>query len=136
MNLDKFTRQYLETMLWSTNDDSNDSGGEPLDANYTIDDIAPEALQAAINDCNRFRAENAGAIEAANDWLFERGLGDSDNDAETMAAHLFWLNRTGHGCGFWEGDSEACESLDNASEAFGELWPYVGDDGLIYGLGE
>jgi hypothetical protein len=126
MNLDKFTRQYLETMLWSTNDDSNDSGGDPLDTNYTIDDIAPEALQAAINDCNRFQAENAGALEAAEDWLFERGT----------AAHLFWLNRTGHGCGFWEGDSEACESLDNASEVFGELWPYVGDDGLIYGLGE
>ncbi len=133
MNLDSFTRQYLETMLWSTNDESTPSGGRPLDDNYTIDDITPEALAQAVADCERFRAENAGALEAAEEWLAGRG---GDGDATTTAAHLFWLNRNGHGCGFWEGDSEACESLSKACEAFGECWPYLGDNGQIYGLGE
>lgn len=133
MNLDAFTSQYLETMLWSTNDESNDRGGDPLDDNYSIDDIAPEALAQAVADCERFRAENAGALEAAHEWLATRS---GDLDADGTAAHLFWLNRNGHGCGFWEGDGEACESLSKACKAFGKLWPYVGGDGLIYGLGE
>lgn len=134
MKLDSFTRQYLETMLWSTTDESTPAGGEPLDRNYSVDDIAPAALAAAIADCERFQAENAGALEAAGDWLGDEG--GRDGDATTTAAHLFWLNRNGHGRGFWEGDSEACESLAAACEAFGELYPVVGDDGLIYELGE
>lgn len=45
--LDKFTRQYLETALWSSNDESDDSGGEPFDFNYTTEDIAEESIAAA-----------------------------------------------------------------------------------------
>lgn len=133
MKLDSFTRQYLETMLWSTTDESNDQGGDPMDRNYSVDDIAPEAIAQAIADCERFQSENAGALEAANDWLAERG---SDGDAHTTAAYLFWMNRNGHGVGFWEFDGAACESLNTACKAFGECNPYVGDDGLVYGLGE
>lgn len=131
--LDAFTRQYLETMLWSTNDESNDRGGDPLDKNYSIDDIAPEAIAQAIADCERFQRENAGALEAADEWLSLECL---EMNADEMAGHLFWLNRNGHGRGFFDGSSDACESLDNACEAFGECWPYVGDDGKVYGLGE
>lgn len=34
--LDAFTRQYLETALWSSTDNSRDDGGGPLDQNYDI----------------------------------------------------------------------------------------------------
>lgn len=131
--LDRFTRQYLETMLWSTTDQTNDQGGNPLDDTCTIDDIAPEAIAQAVADCERFQRENAGALEAAHEWLYNRA---KDLDDAEMAGHLFWLNRGGHGVGFWEGDNEACLALSKASNAFGELWPYLGDDGLVYGLGE
>lgn len=135
MKLDSFTRQYLETMLWSTTDnDAYDRGDDDcLDKNYSIDDIAPEAIAQAVADCERFQRENAGALEAADEWLAQRA---GDNDASGTAAHLFWLNRNGHGCGFWEFDGAAGESLDKACKGFGECWPYVGDDGSVYGLGE
>ena len=39
-DLDAFTNAYIETMLWSTNDESDEKGGEPLDTNYGPTDIA------------------------------------------------------------------------------------------------
>jgi hypothetical protein len=51
-----------------------------------------------------------------------------------MAGHDFWLTRNGHGAGFWDGDwpEPLATVLTDAAHAFGELSPYVGDDGLIY----
>ena len=134
-HLDSFTRQYLETMLWSTTDESNDQGGDTMDRNYSVDDIAPEAIAQAVADCERFQSENAGALEAAHDGLSEL-VKAAYGTADDVAAEFFWLNRNGHGRGFWELDGAAGESLDKACEAFGECNPYVGDDGLVYGLGE
>ena len=54
-NIDKFTRAYLVAALWSSTDNSTPEGGEPLDSNYNIDDIAPSAIDEAITDCADFR---------------------------------------------------------------------------------
>src|SRR5208282_4942052 len=35
-NIDKFTQAYIVAALWSSNDNSDPSGGEPLDSNYDI----------------------------------------------------------------------------------------------------
>ena len=43
-NLDDFTGAYVECALWSTNDESDESGGVPMDENYGIDDIDPATL--------------------------------------------------------------------------------------------
>lgn len=124
---DEFTRSYLGCALWSTNDGSTPDGGEPLDKNYGAGDIAKEALAQAAADCARFQKENQPEIEAA-------GLTPS------RAGHCFWLNRNGHGSGFWDEEFEspeqekALEKLSEASKAFGEADPYVGDDGLVYGF--
>ena len=40
--LDEFLDAYVTAALWSTNDNADDSGGEPLDLNYDASDIAPE----------------------------------------------------------------------------------------------
>ena len=45
INLDAFTRAYVECALWSSNDESTPAGGDPMDSNYSIQDIAPEALE-------------------------------------------------------------------------------------------
>ena len=119
MNLDTFTRQYVETALWSSNDESTPEGGEPMDANYDIDDIHPDTLAIMIEDCAKFQKDNADDI------------GDRYEDA----GHDFWLTREGHGCGFWETPDwpkEAGKRLTAACKAFGEFNLYVGDDGLIY----
>lgn len=127
--LDSFTRAYLVCALWSSTDESTPSGGEPLDRNYTLEDFAPEAIEQAARDCARFQAENDADIVAAGlDW--------------SRAGHCFWLNRNGHGSGFWDekmesaGDPEpecqACDRLSDACHAFGSCDPYIGDDGQIY----
>lgn len=117
--MDDFTRQYLATALWSSTDESDESGGDPLDANYSVDDCAPETIQRAERDCAAFQ-------EKAGDLL-------SEHFDPTMGARDFWLTRNGHGAGFWDGDwPEGGERLTEISEAFGECNLYVGDDGLIY----
>ena len=53
--MDAFTTAYIEAALWSSMDNADEQGGEPLDANYDIEDIAPEAivfLKLAKEDAN------------------------------------------------------------------------------------
>jgi hypothetical protein len=125
--LDEFTLAYIEAALWASNDESDGSGGEPLDANYTINDIAPETLEKMVADCDRFQKENAADIATGDDH--------PQYTASERAGHDFWLTRNGHGAGFWDGDWEeaAGERLTAACEACGEYNLYVSDDGLIYG---
>jgi hypothetical protein len=127
-SLDEFTRAYLEATLWSSNDESNEQGGDPMDRNYSVEDISPECIQSSIADCNRFRQENARDLELAE-------LADS------RAGFCFSLSRARHGSGFFDEYSsstepgepyEACQRLQDACRAFGEQNFYVGDDGKIY----
>jgi hypothetical protein len=62
VKLDTFTRAYIEAMLWSSHDESDERGGNPMDSNYSEDDIAPEALETIVADCRRFQEENAADI--------------------------------------------------------------------------
>ena len=126
--LDAFTTAYIEAALWSSTDNSNDQGGDPLDKNYSASDIAPATLEAMKRDCADFQ-------EKYGDLLSEIQLSDD------QAGHDFWLTRNGHGCGFWDGDWDYTDygesnwgyALTNRAETFPECDLYVGDDGLIYG---
>ena len=124
--LDEFTLAYIECALWSTNDESDESGGDPLDENYGPKDIASVTLDTMIADCKRFQKENADDIAAGPDG--------HNYSATGRAGHDFWLTRNSHGAGFWDGDwpEEVGERLTEASKAFGEINLYVGDDDLIY----
>jgi hypothetical protein len=152
IELDAFTRSYVETALWSSLDESNEQGGEPLDANYTIDDIAPETLNEMCAHCAEF----------------QRLYGALFLGREARAGHDFWLTRNGHGAGFWDGDwqqvyqpkrlrhermsaylwrkgakefpgaayphSRSLGSfLTYVSKPYGSYDLYIGDDGLIHG---
>lgn len=112
--------------LWISNDESTPAGGEAMDKNYAIEDIAPEALEQMKADCARFQAENAADIE--------QGIAGPDYTATERAGHDFWLTRARHGAGFWDGDwpEEVGERLTEASHKYKEAELYVGDDGLIY----
>ena len=124
--LDDFTRAYIEAALWSSTDESTPDGGEPMDANYDIDDIAPETLAGIVEDCRRFQAENAAdlALYDHPQW-----------SAAELGGHDLWLTRNRHGTGFWDRDylpEDAGERLTAAAHKCGEIDLYVGDDGLIY----
>ncbi len=116
--MDKFTQAYVEAALWS----SMDEEGEPLDKNYGIEDIAPEALERMIADAREFQDVS---------WeVIERDL--------ARAGHDFWLTRNFSGAGFGDGDwpEAAAEYLTKISHAFGVFDLYVGDDGFIYAMGQ
>lgn len=111
--MDTFTRQYIETALWS----STDFDGNPLDDQYDADDLAPETLKQMIEDCKDFQEHHSDL------W-----------DDDSRAGHDFWLTRNRHGAGFWDGDypEPQASKLTDASHAYGSCDLYPGDDGKLY----
>jgi hypothetical protein len=117
---ENFLRAYLETALWSSTDESDDSGGEPLDKNYSIEDFSDKALAEATKDCNSFEK------------LAKKLLDETDADDE-QHGHDFWLTRNGHGAGFWDrGYGKVGDELSKIAKTFGEAHIYVGDDGKLH----
>ena len=112
---------YITTALWSSTDNSDETGGEPLDKNYDISDIDAETIMQMIRDVEDFVADN-------QQLLAESGL------SRGRIGHDLWLNRNGHGAGFWdEGLGEVGERLSAAAHALGSYDLYVDDDGYISG---
>lgn len=127
--MDDFTEAFFEAALWSSNDESDESGGEPLDKNYGVDDFDPKCRAALEAECEAFQAdwsEHFGACHNARRY-----------GGAASAGHDFWLTRCGHGAGFWDGDWDepAASVLTQASKAWGEVDLYVGDDGKVYASG-
>lgn len=125
--LSPFCRQYVETALWSSHDFADDSGGEPLDRNYDIEDISSQTLAEMVRDCEQFQRENAEDLAEI--------VGTVEMDGDELAGHLFWLNRCGHGTGFWDHydiPEDVRNRLDVAAKRFGNIDLFVGDDGKIY----
>ena len=116
MNKSTILKHYLICALWSSTDDD----GEPLDSVYSIDDISKQAIQQMENDVDDFIASN-------EDLLTQSGQSDE------QIGHDFWLTRNGHGTGFWDrGLGDVGDDLSKASKSYGEVYLYVGDDGMIY----
>lgn len=112
----------MECALWSSHDESDESGGEPMDANYSIDDISPESLAQMQSDCDDFTSNPEIA-----ELLAQSGLSDE------QIGHDFWLTRNGHGTGFWDrGIGEIAVKLTDLTRPYGTVYLYVGDDGKIY----
>lgn len=116
MNIDTITQHYITAALWSSTDDQD----EPLDSNYFASDIDPETLQEMRDDVASF-------VDTCHGLLVASGQSDE------QIGHDFWLTRNGHGAGFWDrGLGEVGDKLTAACKPFGEVWLYVGDDGLIH----
>lgn len=126
---DSFTRQYLETALWSTNDESDESGGEPLDSNYGIEDIDSRTRALMKKDAEAFQRANAKDLAEAyaSDVYIEGRRYNASN-----AGHDFWLTRAGHGAGFWDcGLGDVGRRLSDAARAYGDFNLYVQDGKII-----
>ena len=127
--LDPFTEAFIEAALWSTNDESDEQGGEPLDKNYSVSDIDEATLSAMIAQCADFQKRFGDLIDD-DDSPDIRKHGNRE-----QAGHDFWMTRSGAGVGFWE-DSDWPKhgtDLDAGAKEYGEMWLSVGDDGEIYG---
>ncbi len=126
VEIDNFTRHYIFCALWSSTDNSDESGGEPLDRNHNIHDLPTETLKQMKEDCDNFR-QHEGVPE-----LIEQA-GEMRDYPEAAAGHDFWLTRNGHGAGFWGRDlGEVGDKLSNIAKTFGSADLYIGDDGKVY----
>ena len=117
-----FIHAYIEAALFTSTDNSDESGGQPLDKNYAADDIAESSRKAIITDCMAFMKQNQKDLE-------------SDEALDMVqAAHDFWFTRNGHGAGFWDGDwpDAMGKRLTASAKKFGEMDLYIGDDGKLY----
>ena len=111
-DLEQFTAAYIAAIYFTDT-------GEP-DQPETDAELAEETRERIQADCAAF-FEQAAAMFGAN---------------VEQAGHDFWFTRNGHGVGFWD-RPEIYGALDSnlltdISKQFGEVWPYAGDDGLIY----
>jgi hypothetical protein len=123
MSLKDFTQAYLEAMFWAETDNSRDNGGDPMEDNYSPEDLAPEARAEIEKDCAAFY--DAPWSELWADC--EKGYGDE------QAGHDFYLTRNHHGAGFWDrGLGEVGDRLTEACKPYGTQGLYVGDDGKVY----
>lgn len=131
--LDSFTRSYFESMEFTGIDipeelqDEIDKaeGGMCYDlSRFEECDWSDEALKQACIECNMFLEDNAEDIEEFMDTFHK--------DYSWLAT-TFWLNRNGHGSGFWEFDLECSKRLDSYCREAGERHVYF-HKGKLYFL--
>lgn len=119
-NLETILSAYLDCALWSSTDESTESGGEPLDRNYSISDFTARARREAMRDIRTFLRLTAEIDSSA--W------------SDEQLGHDFWLTRNGHGAGFWERDfapDAIGRALTQHTKSFGECYLYVTPRGKI-----
>ena len=127
VKVDEFVRGYIECMLWSSKDDMD----EPLNKSHTADDIDSQTMDRIYADCRSF-------IHSVGPFItIDNFKGANLSSVDSRAGHDFWLTRVGHGAGFWDGDWASEGSgidgpLTKAANAFGNVDPYVGDDGKVH----
>lgn len=100
----------------------------PLDDNYSILDIAPEALTTMVEECVEFQSTYADELA---EWY-------TYGESPERAGHDLWLTRNGHGAGYWDrwsngGKEEKLgRKLTDYAHSYGSYDLYVSDDGKLY----
>lgn len=102
-----FVYQYLKTALWSSIGDDE----RPLDERYGVMCFDSHAFEEAKNDCQRFLAT----------MVMGRRIRDIVCTCLDDAAHDFWLNRNGHGTGFWD-----------KPEIYGAYYKSISDVAMVF----
>ena len=127
MNKTEFILGYTTCALWSSHGDIDSC--EYLDEKYDGSDIAPVSRKTMEGDCAEFIANNEALLDDYSEALGS----NAEYSASEKAGHDFWLTRNGHGAGFWDrGIGETGDKLTKASEGFGEVDLYIGDNSKIY----
>ena len=117
-NLNEMFQGYATCALWSSTDETTEQGGNPLDDNFSIDDLSGDCQEIMMKDCQYF-LEIAGYQGISLAGLNFNQIG-----------HDLWLTRNGHGTGFWDGDydDDLGEKLTKISKDMGECNLFVCDD--------
>lgn len=120
ININQFIKGYIDAALWSTTDCYDNEGNETYNLDDEFDSVSPNCLTAMQKDCQKFIDEN-------NDNLIAfKALANCD---DFRLGFLFWLNREGHGSGYWDelaNGEDVGETLSTACRNWGEF-PLYGD---------
>lgn len=109
----QFAEGYIEAALCTSNDDDHESfeGKYPAKLEYV----------KILSDCNKFQKESEDLLRAS-------GL------TEILQGHNFWLNRNGHGTGFWDRDLGVIgDKLSESCKKFKPVDLYLDDEGDVCG---
>lgn len=93
IDINKFLGGYIECALWSTTDSRDEDGNDTYSLDDEFSDVSDRCRAAMLSDCEDFVNTNRELLEAfkqeakCDDWRL---------------GFLFWLNRSGHGSGFWD----------------------------------
>lgn len=118
-NLAAFSAGYIACALWLAHDDGENA------------DLPIDPHSHALMDCDarafavRHLAQLTRALETCATWE-----PPSQPGGWHTLGHLLWLNRNGHGAGYWDrGLGTLGEQLSEAATALGETSLYTSDDG-------
>lgn len=125
------------TLLWSETDNADETGGEPLDKNYSVSDINSDSLDELRRLFERFvqEAEEELTKQLGSSWgsIDDFYIGSGTGSYQTE--YHFILTANGHGCGFWEKSDwqePAGSILTELAKKYAEIHAYVGDDGKVH----
>jgi hypothetical protein len=136
--LDAFLDGYVEALLWSEScngtihdpdhehayDDRPEDCDTSLDRFYDSEDLAADSMAEISNDVLDFVVTN---------WADLQEFARLTQRPADYAGHDFLLTRNHHGVGFWDrGAGELGDRLTAASDPYGNMGAYVGDDGKVY----
>lgn len=122
MNLPAFIQGYVDAALFAcyVDLDCNETRDFTTfdQAGYGWQDLAPEAQDSVVKDCDRFLHDHRHLIPP---------------EREVQAGMDFFFTRSGHGAGFWDGGwPEHGATLTEACRPYGDAGFILGDDGRIY----
>lgn len=125
--LEEFHTAYMEAAIWASNDTEPDT---PEQYHLTDESELSEDTQAdMVEECKDFLDHHAHLIDSEP----EPPTCQDGSGPFAIAGHNFWLTRCEHGVGFWDGGWPVNgDALTEASEGYGNVDLYVGDDGLVY----
>lgn len=123
ININQFLKGYIDAALWSTTDTrpEDTAGIDPYNLDEHFDDVSPACRKAMLDDCEDFIQCNAAKLEAFKPC--------NENCDDWRLGFLFWLNRSGHGSGFWDESNEhpydvIGEELSDAAKVYGTFEIY------------
>lgn len=102
IDFSKFVNSYLHTAAWATCDSANENH-----------EFTKDAIERAKIDCAKF----IGIVQFK--WgkdTAEEILTIPARDFDYIAPHCFFLDRCGHGTGFWDRETDFGSFADDLSE--------------------
>ena len=113
IDIQKFLAGYIGAVLWSTTDSRDPDGNDTYNLDAEFDRVSDACKAAMLSDCKDFIDANAASLEE-----FKTEAGPNCDD--WRLGFLFWLNRHGHGSGYWDelpSSSERRDLGDTLSDA-------------------